>query len=221
MLIYVTAIGSGYSAKTPIGDKKYEGVVGIIEETKQSGKKYKNQAVDQENVFDLLYADTNFTLIEKCVIKSDLSIYHKSKLLLDLFQLIIKKHPKAKFHIELSQGYKELGHILTIIARLMYKHIEKITFLRYDTSIVKFPNSEFAISKEKFDVLKGFYEGTKDSHFNGKIATNKYMHSGEKHRKYIYAVLKWCKEQGILDDKNYVTDFGKILIEYSGLVVKK
>ncbi|MFP4401776.1 MAG: hypothetical protein ACLFPL_00955 [Candidatus Nanoarchaeia archaeon] len=220
MLIYITAIGSGHSAKIPIGMKKYNGIIGIIEETKAMGKRYKSQEMDQDKVFDFLYSNSQFEVIEKCIIKADESIYSKIKQLLDTILTIIHKYPNAQFQIELSQGYKELGHILTIVGRLLYKHIHSITFLRYDGSLVKFPNSEFTISKEKFEVLKGFYEGTKDTQFNGRIATNKYMHSGSKHRKYIYAVLKWCKEQGIMDENNYVTDFGRLLLEYKNLVVK-
>lgn len=215
MLVYITAIGSGHSAKVPIQDKKYEGVIGIIEQTKQFGKTYKNQEVEQDTLFDLLYDEhQSFKVQEKCIIQSDDSIYHKSKSILETIDSVIKNNSKVKFHIELSQGYKELAHILSLIARMRFKHIEKVTFLRYDKSLVRFPNSEFSISKDKYIVLKGFYDGTKDTQFNGKIATNKFMHSSTKHRKYIYAVLKWGKEQGLIAENNYLTDFGILALEY-------
>lgn len=215
MLVYITAIGSGHSAKIPLQDKKYDGVVGIIEQTKQFGKTYKNQEVEQDTLFDLLYDEKEkFDVLEKCIISSDDSIYSKSKLILETIDSIVKTHKKVKFHIELSQGYKELAHILSLIARMRYKHIDKVTFLRYDKSIVRFPNSEFSISKDKYIVLKGFHEGTKDSQFNGKIATNKFMYSSTKHRKYIYAVLKWGREQGLIAENNYLTDFGLLALEY-------
>ena len=215
MLVYITAIGSGHSAKIPLqNNKKYSGVLGIVERTKQFGTTYKNQEIEQDTLFDLLYKDAEFDIIQKCIIQSDDNIYHKGKALLDNIDNIVTKYPKAKFHIELSQGYKELAHILSLIGRMRYKFIDSITFLRYDKSLMKFPNSEFSISKDKYVVLQGFYEGTKDSQFNGKIATNKFMYSSTKHRKYIYAVLKWGKEQGLIADNNYFTDFGRLALEY-------
>ena len=214
MLIYLTAVGSGHSAKIPLQDKKYKGIVGIIEQTQQFGKVYKNQEVGQDTVFDVLYAESGFDILQKCIISSDDSLYTKSKTILNTIDTIITQHKTVKFHIELSQGYKELAHILSLIARLRYNYIEKVTFLRYDKSMIRFPNSEFSISKDKYVVLKGFHEGTKDSQFNGKIATNKFMYSSTKHRKYIYAVLKWAKEQGLLGDSNYLTDFGQLALEY-------
>ena len=214
MLVYVTAIGSGHSAKVPIGTNIYGGVVGVIEETKQFGKTYKNQELEQDKLFDLLYADTDFELITKCNVLSDENLYLKGKVIIECIDEIIKKYPKAKFHFELSQGYKELAHILSLVARMRYKYIDKVTFLRYDKSMIRFPNSDFSITKDKYAVLDGFYQGTKDTQFNGKIATNKYMHQSPKHRKYIYAVIKWGKEQGIIGENNYITDFGRLALEF-------
>lgn len=215
MLVYITAVGSSHSIKVPIQDKKnYSGIVGVIEETQRFGRTYKNQEIGQDALFDIIYQDTDFEIKQKCIIKSDYNLYFKGKVILDTLDAIIKTYPKVKFHFELSQGYKELAHLLSLIARMRYKHVSKITFLRYDKSMIKFPNSDFSITKDKYTVLEGFYEGTKDTQFNGKIATNKYMHSSTKHRKYIYATLKWGKEQGLIDDKNYFTDFGRLALEY-------
>lgn len=217
MLIYVTAIGRGITLKYPIGKKDYDGIIGIVEESTIFGKKYKttkNIEIEQDIKFKAIYDNTDFKIHDLIIIPPKLNLYDMGKLILDNIIDKIRTYNNIKFHIELSQGYKELPHILMLISQIFPKNINKITFTRYDNSEQRFPISKIKLTKNQLEVLREFQKGMKCTHWNNKIVTNPYIHNSDKHKKYIYKVLKDAKEQGYMSKDNNFTDFGKLILEY-------
>ncbi|MEC8339384.1 MAG: hypothetical protein VXZ40_02065 [Nanoarchaeota archaeon] len=211
MLFYITAVGSGNSLNYP-HNKNYEGVLAIAERTKERGFTYKNQ--NQKELFESKYHLTQYKYKELLVIDTHLDIYNTGVLILNEIDNIKKKYPRAKFHIELSAGYKRMGHVLTLISYIRSQDIEKLTFLRHTANQEYLPIITIELTDREKDILHGFKHGAYFG-WNGKINTNSFVRNYQKDRKYVYRILKKCKQKGLLDDQNRITDFGELFLEFS------
>lgn len=211
MRFFITAVGSGNTLNYP-HNRKYTGVLAIAEKTKEKGYFYKDK--NQKEIFESKFYITNYKYKELLSIDSSLNVYNLGVLILKEMDLIKQEYPKAKFHIELSAGYKRLGHVLTLISYIRSKDIEKLTFLRHNTKLEYLPIIKIELNPKEKEILNGFKFGTYFG-WNGKINTNNYVRTYPKDRKYVYRVLKKCKEIGLLDDENRITDFGELYLEFS------
>ncbi len=209
MLIYLTNVGSGKTLNFPIGNKKYDGIIGIIQKSKEFGLKYKKSEIDQDKHFNLIYKNSNFKVKELVYLNADDTIYEIGFKILSK----ISEIKNATFHIETSQSYKKLGQILTILSQLIYKKVEKLSFTDSEENMEILPVIGLRLTKNQIEVLKNYYEGSKNINWKGKISRNEYVFNYKGHRNYLYRIINELKSLGLIDSEtNRVTDFGKLYI---------
>jgi hypothetical protein len=213
MKFYVTAIGSGKSLNYP-HQKKYDGVLALVENTKDFGFKYKGKDdLKQDKIFYSKYDGTNYEYKRWLQIDSWQSTYNIGKQIITELDNIKKQYPSVKFHFEISAGYKRIGSILTLISYIRNSDIYKLTFLSHENVAETFPIIKIDLHPKEREILEGFRKGIEPG-WNEKINMNKYVLTYPKDKKYVYKILKKCKEMGILDENNRVTDFGNLYLDY-------
>ncbi len=211
MKFFITAIGSGNTLNYP-HNREYGGVLAIAERTKENGFTYKGK--NQKEIFESKFHMTKYKYKEMLISDTNLDVYNLGVLILREMDVIKSKFKDAKFHIELSAGYKRIGHVLTLISYIRSKDIEKLTFLRHNAKLEYLPIIKVELHEKEKEILNGFKNGVYFG-WNGKINTNNYVRTYNKDRKYVYRVLKKCKEIGLLDENNRITDFGELYLEFA------
>ncbi len=216
MNIFVSAIGSGNTLNF-VHNKNYAGIIAISENIEKFGLFYarggKTENLSQNDVFKTKFAGTDYKIKELLEINGNMSSNEAGSIIMDKLDEIKNSNPKAKFHFEISAGYKKLGHLLTLISYIR-KDIYKLTFLNFDGTLESLPLINIKLTKDQNAIFTG-YAGNCKSDWNGKIASNKFIFDYRGNRKFPYRVIKHCKEMGLIDDNNYPTEFGKLYAKYS------
>jgi len=213
MLVYITAIGSGNTLSYPIG-KNYDGIIALAEKSQTYGLKYHGAKVDQDEHFHLIYNKANFQIKELIILEEEDSTYTIGhKILTQIFELM-KTYPDIQFHIELAAGYKMLAHILNLLSHIISDNVQMISFAKHDQSLEILPCINLGLSPRTLEVLDGYYQGTKNSLWNGKISKNDFVFDYQDHKNYLYRIINDLKRMGLINENNRVTDFGKLFIHF-------
>jgi len=215
MKIYITNVGSGKTLNFPIGNKKYDGIIGIVQKSNEFGNKYPKSDIEQDKLFNLIYENSNFKVKELIYLEANDSILNIGiKIISKLNEIEQKTDEKIKYHIETSQSYKKLGQILIILSQIISEKIDKLTFTRHDGNFDLMPLIGLKLSKNQFEVLKNYYNGSKNSNWNGKISRNSYVLNYDGFRNYLYRIIHELKNMGLINrDNNRVTDFGRLILK--------
>jgi len=209
MEIFVSAIGSGHTLCYP-HNKGYSGVISIIVKNKDNNFLYSNK--DQNEIYESKIKNVEYKYKKLIEIKESNSFYHNGKIILKEIDKLIEENKKIKFHIEISASYKFIGHILTFIASLRYKNVNKLTFLRNNNELSPIPIIFINLNKKENNIFKEYYyEWLKEK--NIKISRNKFVMEYKQNKSYLYRIFNKCKKNGLMDENNQITDFGKLYLE--------
>lgn len=223
MKFFITAIGSGNTLNYP-HQNGYKGVLALAEKTDRFGLYYvknydknvdftKNR-LSQDKLFYSRFSGTEYKYHKWLKIETKETIYQIGSIIIKEMDEIKNKFPSVKFHIEISAGYKRIGHILTLISYIRSESISKLTFMDHNGQEIILPIIKTNLHKKEMEILRGFNKGTKKADWNGSINLNEYVLKYPIDKKYIYTVLKKCKSMGLMNEKNKLTDFGNLLIEF-------
>ncbi len=211
MKIFVTAVGSGKTLNFP-HNKSYGGVLAIAEKTENFGLNYRNGKLNQKEIFDEKYLGTKYDFCDLVVVNSGERVLDMGSSIMEKLDSIKKKFSNAKFHLEISAGYKMTGHVLTLISYIR-SDIFKLSFLKHDGEQEILPLIEVKMSDDQKRVFRGYVEKCTPG-WNGKIASNEYIRNYSKNRKYPYRVVHDAKLMGLVDEKNRPTDFGRLFVKF-------
>lgn len=215
MLIYITPIGSGKTLTYPIGKDKYNGIIGIAESSEVYGLNYNGgDNISQDKHFQLIYEKTDYLVKKLVIVHGGETIYDISKKIITEMITAIKKNPNVKFHIELSPGYKKLPHILVLISHILFDKIDLITYST-GVDIEVFPKIDVNLSNKELEILEKYYKASLLPDWNGKISRNEYVFTYNGQKNYLYRIINNLKKIGLINDRNRVTDFGKLYIEFA------
>lgn len=213
MLVYLCPIGSGKVLNHIHGSNEYCGILGIIEKSPQFGLFYQNNKIDQKEVFDNKFIGSSYKIQETIVVDTNSSLYSISSKILDKMDEIISNDSNVKFHIETSAGYKSIGQILILISSFRSKNISKATFSDINMGQIEFPVNEIKLTNTEKKLLKEYFNNC-DSNWNGKIISNNFVRNYKGNKKFLYRVYSKCRKLGLMDEKNKVTDLGKLYVDY-------